>query len=137
MFGKQDVFRFAHAMTDEVGQQAKSVKAKRRTGWRIGSVSQGAALKPVKQLAPGWRTGANCDQYPRGDRRLGEACTDLGGAYIRAGKPSARFPTHESQFAGTLRQLLALTIMPFQGPGARRVGLAIGEAQWLTTKLLH
>jgi len=28
------------------------------------------------QLAPGWRTGANCDQYPRGDRRLGEACTD-------------------------------------------------------------
>src|SRR5260370_8406721 len=28
------------------------------------------------QLAPGWRAGANCDQYPRGDRRLGEACTD-------------------------------------------------------------
>jgi hypothetical protein len=30
------------------------------------------------QLAPGWRAGANCDQYPRGDRRLGEACTDPG-----------------------------------------------------------
>ena len=52
------------------------------------------------QLAPGWRTGANCDQYPRGDRRLGEACTDLRKAYNRAGKPSARFPTHESQFCG-------------------------------------
>lgn len=28
------------------------------------------------QLAPGWRAGANCDQHPRGDRRLGEASTD-------------------------------------------------------------
>jgi hypothetical protein len=38
--------------------------------------------KPVSyrialQLAPGWRTGANCDQYPRGDRRLGEASTNF------------------------------------------------------------
>jgi hypothetical protein len=43
----------------------------------------------------------------------------------------------KASFAGTLRQLLALTIMPFQGPGALRVGLAAGEAQWLTTKFLH
>jgi hypothetical protein len=31
----------------------------------------------ILQLAPGWRTGANCDRYPRGDRRLGEAGTDV------------------------------------------------------------
>jgi hypothetical protein len=35
-------------------------------------------------LAPGWRTGANCDQYPRGDRRLGEAGTNLGQHTIEA-----------------------------------------------------
>src|SRR5260370_7020229 len=52
------------------------------------------------QLAQAWHTGANCDQYPRGDRRLGEAWTERRKAYNRAGKPSARFPTHESQFCG-------------------------------------
>jgi len=52
------------------------------------------------QLAPGWRTGANCDQYPRGDRRLGEACTDHGKHTFGVGKPSARIPTHGSQFCG-------------------------------------
>jgi hypothetical protein len=41
----------------------------------IPRLTRPCAASPV-QLAPGWRTGANCDQYPRGDRRLGEACTD-------------------------------------------------------------
>jgi hypothetical protein len=48
------------------------------------------------QLAPGWRTGTNCDQYPRGDRRLGEAGTNLRPAYNRGARLSVRMATQPS-----------------------------------------
>jgi hypothetical protein len=47
------------------------------------------------QLAPGWRAGANCDQYPRGDRRLGEAGTNLEPTYDRGAGLSVRIATQE------------------------------------------
>src|SRR6266446_948518 len=86
------------------------------------------------QLAPGWRTGANCDQYPRGDRRLGEACTDREEHTI---EQTSRLPDfrHMKPVCGN-RSAVACVNDCFR-PGALRVGPAIGEAQWLTIKLLH
>jgi hypothetical protein len=68
------------------------------------------------QLAPGWRPGANCDQYPRGDRRLGEASTDAN-MYNPRDKPSVRRPTQNQQcrklfescgFVGTILSISGL-----------------------------
>ena len=113
------------------------------------------------QLAPGWRTGANCDRYPRGDRRLGEASTDKK-HYNRAGKLSVRIPTQEAHRGqGKVREgdtcLLFNEIQPSQkwnsdgtrersltlygraasGPPHSPSGLTFGEAPWLTTELLR
>jgi len=87
------------------------------------------------QLAPGWRTGANCDQYPRGDRRLGEACTDRRKHTIGQTIRLSAFRRMKPNL-GNLSAIAWLTCA-VSGPGALRVGLAIGEAQWLTIKLLH
>jgi hypothetical protein len=88
------------------------------------------------QLAPGWRSGANCDQYPRGDRRLGEACTDRG--KHTSGRTSRLSELrHMKSNYGNPSAVACVNDYVVLGPGALRVGLAFGEAQWLTTKLLH
>jgi hypothetical protein len=114
------------------------------------------------QLAPGWRTGANCDRYPRGDGRLGEASTDekniqstlVGCRFeFRLGKPAVAAakvresdnrllfheirPSQKRNSDGTWGQLLSLYGCAASGPPHLASGLTIGEAQWLTTELLH
>jgi hypothetical protein len=88
------------------------------------------------QLAPGWRTGANCDQYPRGDRRLGEACTDRGKSTFGQ---TSRLPEFR-HIEASLREPSAVACVndcAVLRPDALRVGHAIGDAPWHTTKLLH
>jgi len=79
------------------------------------------------QLAPGWRTGANCDQYPRGIGDSGKRVPIAGRHTFGQAKPSVRIPTHEAGLRNLFGSCL-VNLCPFQGPAALRVRPAIGEA---------
>jgi hypothetical protein len=133
----KNVLHFKLASTRQTGAGRKV-----KTDLSVSPSGNDNGLKALifMQLAPGWRTGANCDQYPRGDRRLGEACTDHGRAYNQAGKPSVRGPTHDPNLREPSAEPVPVACVNdyvVSGPGALRVEPAFGEALWLTTKLLH